>query len=140
MIPFYQPLSPNPPLLYWNFNTFQTKDQKRRSDWCEIYTLMRRSDWCEIPTLHDLIGARYLSYTIWLVRATYNFLYANIDAIYFLIKKTLKNYLFCFFPLMTNSFLSIMYPLIPTISLIILLTICQTIILILVRRNWHWIK
>ena len=43
-------------------------------------------------------------------------------------------------PLLTKSFLSIMYPLIPTISIVILLTICQTIILILVRRNWHWIK
>ena len=50
MIPFYEPLSPNPPLLRWNLNTSQTKEQKRRSDWCEIHTLMRRSDWCEQHT------------------------------------------------------------------------------------------
>ena len=35
----------------------KTKEQKRRSHWCEIHTLMRRSDWWEIHTLNDLIGA-----------------------------------------------------------------------------------
>ena len=57
MIPFYEPLSLNPPLLRWNLNTSQTKEQKRRSDWCEMHTLMRRSDWCEIHTINDLTGA-----------------------------------------------------------------------------------
>ena len=57
MIPFCEPLSPNLPLLRRNLNTSQTKEQKRRSDWCEIHTLMRRSDWCEKHTLNDLIGA-----------------------------------------------------------------------------------
>ena len=128
MIPFYQSLSPNPPLLCWNFNTSQTKEQNDSLIGARY-----------VPYCGDLIDARYLPYTIWLVRATYNFLYANIDVIFFLGKK-LKNCLFCFFPLMTKSFLSIMYPLIPTISIVVLLTICQTIILILVRRNWHWIK
>ena len=128
MIPFYQSLSPNPPLLCWNFN-LSNERTKRLSDWCEICTLMRRSDWCEIPTLHDLIGARNIQLSV-----RYHRCY------FFLKKKKLNNCLFCFFPLMTNSFLSIMYPLIPTISIVILLTICQTIILILVRRNWHWIK
>ena len=45
MIPFYEPLSANPPLLCWNLNTSQTKELKRRSDWS---------------------GARYIRIILWL--------------------------------------------------------------------------
>ena len=64
MSPFYEPFSLNPALLRWNLNTSQTKEQKRRSDWCEIRTLMRPSDWCEIHTLNDLISARNIPLSI----------------------------------------------------------------------------
>ena len=64
MSQFYEPFSLNPALLRWNLNTSQTKEQKRRSDWCEIRTLMRRSDWCEIHTLNDLIGANNIPLSI----------------------------------------------------------------------------
>ena len=58
MIQFYKPLSLNPPLLLWNLNTSQTKEQKQQSDWCKIHTL-----------------------TMWLVQATFHSLYANTDVI-----------------------------------------------------------
>ena len=54
MIPFNGPLSPNPVLIRQNLNTSQTKQQKRRSDRCEIHALMRRSDKCEIHIRNDL--------------------------------------------------------------------------------------
>ena len=64
MTPFSEPLSPNPALLGRNLNTSQTKEQKRRFDWCEINTVTRRSDWCEIHTLIDLIGASNIPLSI----------------------------------------------------------------------------
>ena len=59
MIQFYKPLSPNLPLLLWNLNTSQTKEQKQQSDWCKIHTL------------NYLIGARNIPLPP----------YANIDVI-----------------------------------------------------------
>ena len=78
MISFYEPLSQNPPLLRWNLNTSQTKEQRRRSDWCEIHTFIRR-----------LIGARYIPQTIWLVQTTYHSLNANVEFFCF--------FFYCFF-------------------------------------------
>ena len=67
MISFHEPLSPNLPSLHWNLNTSQTKDKN-----------------------DVLIGARYIPYTIWLVRVTYHSVYANIELLINLIKKLKK--------------------------------------------------
>ena len=45
---------------------------KRRSDWCEIHTLMRRSDYCEIHTLNNVIGASSIPLSV-----------CNLDVIFF---------------------------------------------------------
>ena len=45
------------PITSLNFEHLLNQRKKRRSEWCEIHSLMRRSDWCEIHTLNDLIDA-----------------------------------------------------------------------------------